>query len=122
MRKSLLIFVFVTSFYLSQAQYSVHSIPVEEDYEYDKPSSVKDYLLLQTKVQTEFPLIVNDFLNCDMPFLEQIQIHNVLGELVYRSYHTSEAINLKFIPEDMYTLSLIYTSGEKRYMFISRED
>lgn len=122
MRKSLLIFVFVTSFYLSQAQYSVHSIPVEEDNEYDIPPSVKDYFLLQTKVDSEFPLIVNDFLNCDMPFLEQIQIHNVLGELIYRSHNTSEVINLKFIPEDIYTLSLIYTSGEKRYMYISRED
>jgi hypothetical protein len=122
MRKSILIFVFVTSFYLSQAQYSLQSIPVDDENEYDNPVSVMDYLQLQSKVESEFPLVVNDFLNCDMPFLEQIQIHNVLGDLMYRSYHTSEAINLKYIPEDLYTLTLIYTSGEKRFMFISREN
>ncbi len=122
MRKSLLIFVFVTSFYLSQAQYSVNSNSLEEDYEYEIIPSLKDYLQKQSTPEAELPLIINDFLNCDMPFLEQIQIHDVLGQLVYKSYHTSESINLKYIPVDLYTLSLIYTSGEKRLLVISRED
>lgn len=123
MRKLPYIFVFLFFFYTSQAQYSLTSTSVEKEYEYDQTLSIKQYLLLHPEGSNEFPLLVSSFLNCnDISDIASLEIHTNEGELVYRSGHPSENINLKHIPVDLYLLTIHYSDKHKKDIFFRRVD
>ena len=123
MRKFPKIFVFLSFFYFSQAQYSLPSTTVEKGYEYDQTLSIKQYLLLHPEGSEEFPLLVSNFLNCnELSNVSTLEVHSEDGELIYRSGHPSENINLINVPCALYILTIHYIDDSKKDIFFRRVD
>jgi len=120
-RKVLSLSVFIFLFFYAHSQYSTTSFLEKEVYEYEKITILSKQLLNSEVGSERYPLPVLDFLNCtDLYGVEQLFLHNIEGELIYRSYDPTENINLRFIPPALYNLTISFENGTSRSLYLQR--
>ncbi len=120
-RKVSSLFVFILTLSIAHSQYSVESFITEVAFEYEEITNITESDLVADFGTLRFPVPVLDFMNCDDIYgVDELTLHSMDGELMYRSGDPSENINLKNIPVALYMLTIHYESGLKRNLFLQR--